>query len=48
VFARGVQKRMGWEDDGKQTEETPEGLSTLIWLGVEWDECTLKYEKKHT
>jgi hypothetical protein len=40
---------MGWDDDGKQTEEeTPEGLSTLSWLGVEWDECTLKYEKRHT
>ena len=21
VFARGVQKKMGWEDDGKQMEE---------------------------
>ena len=40
VFARVVQRSMGWEDDGKQTEETPEGLSTLSWLGVEWDECT--------
>lgn len=49
VFARGVQMRMGWEDDGKQTEEeTPEGLSILRSLGVVWDEHTFRYEKKNT
>jgi hypothetical protein len=36
MVVRGVQKRMGWEDGGKQTEEeSPEGLSTLKFVGCE-------------